>query len=332
MTTFHTTWTRAFFAAVLALALPRVSLADNHPPVANAGPDFTVTAGANGLASVQLDGSARTDPDAPLFDSLNYEWVNSIPTTPGINPIVDLAVGVHEIFLTVTDSFGESSVDTVIVTVLPMPGTLMKLAAQDLTVECDGLGNITALNAWLAAHGNAVATSSNGAITWTNNYSPTKWVHPITGSAVGFVDVIFTATDPAGVKAVTTAAFRVTDTTAPTLVWKVNGSPVVAGSVVNVPESCSTITVAITAVDLAGSAQVTSPTSVKLKGKPRVTQVGSTFTVTRTDEGNSLSFSAGGVDLSGNVAATETIVVRVVDSDSKNHGSEDYDDNHSSHR
>lgn len=87
----------------------------NRPPVANAGPDQTVPAdGATCQAKVTLDGSASSDPDA---DPLTYTWTGIFGTATGVSPTVTLPLGIHVITLTVTDSFGASSEDTVTITV-----------------------------------------------------------------------------------------------------------------------------------------------------------------------------------------------------------------------
>ena len=43
---------------------------------------------------------------------------------------------------------------------------------MDMTVECDGAGNTAALNAWLAANGNAGAASDIcSGVTWSNDFT-----------------------------------------------------------------------------------------------------------------------------------------------------------------
>ena len=86
----------------------------NEVPVANAGPDQTVTfRGKN--ASVTVDGSASTDPEG---GALSYFWTLAGQTV-GTGAIVqlDLAKGVYSFTLTVTDDHGASAVDSVVVTV-----------------------------------------------------------------------------------------------------------------------------------------------------------------------------------------------------------------------
>jgi hypothetical protein len=86
----------------------------NRPPVANAGPDRNVTQG-----TFTLDGSASLDPDG---DPVTYRWrqvsgnrsniVDPESPTPTIVANVG-GPGIYVYELTVTDSFGAFSVDTV---------------------------------------------------------------------------------------------------------------------------------------------------------------------------------------------------------------------------
>ncbi|RMF10275.1 MAG: DUF5011 domain-containing protein, partial [Candidatus Neomarinimicrobiota bacterium] len=86
----------------------------NTPPVANAGPDQSVSA-TNGSASVTLDGSASSDADG---DPLTYSWSeggNQIAT--GVSPTITLGWGYHDITLTVSDGT-DTATDMVSVSVL----------------------------------------------------------------------------------------------------------------------------------------------------------------------------------------------------------------------
>ena len=87
----------------------------NTPPVANAGADQTVNAGADCLATVTLDGGGSSDPDG---DALTYTWTGAFGTATGVSPAVSLPPGTHTITLTVADGRGGSASDTVSVTVV----------------------------------------------------------------------------------------------------------------------------------------------------------------------------------------------------------------------
>ncbi len=86
----------------------------NSLPIANAGPDQTVSAGAGCKANVTLNGTDSTDADG---DSLTYSWTYPTGVASGATPIITLPLGVHTIALTVSDGKGGSSSDMVSVAV-----------------------------------------------------------------------------------------------------------------------------------------------------------------------------------------------------------------------
>jgi hypothetical protein len=92
----------------------------SQPPVADAGPDQTVTdSNNNGSETVTLNGSGSTDPDGSI---VSYEWSdNGIVVATGVSPAVSLAVGVHTLTLLVTANDGATDTDTVVITVEEAP-------------------------------------------------------------------------------------------------------------------------------------------------------------------------------------------------------------------
>jgi hypothetical protein len=105
----------------------------NRIPVANAGPDQTLTdSDNNGTEPVTLNGSASSDPDGSI---VNYLWQEGTMTlASGSSPVanVTLGLGVHTITLTVTDNRGSTGTDSVLVTINP------GAASCDADVNCDG--------------------------------------------------------------------------------------------------------------------------------------------------------------------------------------------------
>lgn len=93
-----------------------ITIQANSPPVANAGPDRTVTATAgNDTQSVTFDGSGSRDPDGSI---VNYQWNEGVtPIGTGVTPSAVLGVGTHTIILTVTDNGGATASDQVVITV-----------------------------------------------------------------------------------------------------------------------------------------------------------------------------------------------------------------------
>ena len=100
---------------------------NNHPPVANAGPDQTITLPRN---SVILDGSASRDPD---YNSTNYVWTKiSGPSSFNIananalkTEVTDLVGGVYQFELKITDIGGLASKDTIGIGVIPTGATFI---------------------------------------------------------------------------------------------------------------------------------------------------------------------------------------------------------------
>ncbi|MFC1895511.1 LamG-like jellyroll fold domain-containing protein, partial [Thermodesulfobacteriota bacterium] len=87
----------------------------NNPPVADAGldkPDEVV--GDDCMADVPLDGSGSYDPDD---DPLSYTWIGFFGAVSGVNPTVELGLGIHPITLTVSDGY-LSDTDEVLITVV----------------------------------------------------------------------------------------------------------------------------------------------------------------------------------------------------------------------
>ncbi|MCD8518858.1 MAG: hypothetical protein LRY32_04555, partial [Flavobacterium sp.] len=85
--------------------------------------------------------------------------------------------------------------------------------ASNLEVQCDGLGNTAALNAWLASNGGASASDACSSVTWSNNFTSVSDTCGATGSAT----VTFTATDACGNASTTSATFTIVDDTNPVI-------------------------------------------------------------------------------------------------------------------
>lgn len=94
--------------------------AENSPPVADAGIDFSVVdEDGSGDELVTLDGSASSDADGTIEV---YEWSeNDVVIATGAMPDVTLTVGAHTITLTVADDLLATGSDEVVVTVEPQP-------------------------------------------------------------------------------------------------------------------------------------------------------------------------------------------------------------------
>jgi hypothetical protein len=107
-----------------ATASDAMSVKVNVLPTADAGPDQVVAdADRSGAEAVALNGSGSSDGDGGI---VSYLWtLGGAPLGSGAAPTVVLGTGAHTITLTVTDSDGAASSDTLIVRVesLPLAGS-----------------------------------------------------------------------------------------------------------------------------------------------------------------------------------------------------------------
>jgi probable HAF family extracellular repeat protein len=138
----------------------------NQPPIANAGPDQTVTdADNNGIETVTLDGSASTDPDGTIQSYVWKEGATQLAT--GMKPSVTLAVGAHPITLTVTDNQGATASDTVVVTVN---------AGSDTDTTDDLKGTISARGENGSGEGMAKAFDNQAGTKWLDFSPQGSWI------------------------------------------------------------------------------------------------------------------------------------------------------------
>ena len=122
-----------------------------------------------------------------------------------------MPIGAYLRTYTATDDCGNVSTAEQIITLVDDVAPVIEMEAADETVECDGMGNMAALNAWLDSNGGASATDNCSNIEWSNDFEALSDDCGATGS----VTVIFTATDDCDNASSTSATFTIEDTTAP---------------------------------------------------------------------------------------------------------------------
>ena len=122
------------------------------------------------------------------------------------------ATGAATVTFTATDDCGNASSTTATFTIEDTTAPSIDTMASNQTVECDGAGNLDALNAWIDSHGGAAASDICGGVTWTNDFEGLSDLCGATGAAT----VTFTATDDCGNFSTTSATFTIEDTMAPT--------------------------------------------------------------------------------------------------------------------
>ncbi|WP_242206168.1 HYR-like domain-containing protein, partial [Aestuariivivens insulae] len=118
---------------------------------------------------------------------------------------------------TATDACGNKTTTTATYLIKDTEAPTIITNASDLTVQCDGAGNINEFNTWLNSNAGAQATDDCSAIAWSNDYGVDGNTMSDDCGMTGSVTVTFKATDACGNFSVTTATFIIEDTTPPTL-------------------------------------------------------------------------------------------------------------------
>jgi hypothetical protein len=190
----------------------RFTIEDTTPPdITVAAQDTTVECdGAGNTAALNSwlanHGGAVADDVCSDFDwTHNYSPNRFVPTCGG--------AGYVDVTFYATDDCNNVDSTSARFTIEDTTPPDITVAAQDTTAECDGAGNTTDLNNWLANHGGAVADDVCSDFDWTHNYNPNRFVPTCGGS--GYVDVTFYATDDCNNVDSTTARFTIEDTTPP---------------------------------------------------------------------------------------------------------------------
>ncbi len=178
-----------------------VRVEDNLPPTALCK-DITVQLDANGAATI-----AAEDVDNGSTDNCGIESMTLSQSSFTCNE-----TGEQTVILTVTDYACNVATCAAIVTLVDDIAPTITTNASNLTVECDGQGNTTDLQAWLDSNGGAVASDACET-TWANDFSSLSDLCGTTGAAT----VTFTVEDASGNSSTTSATFTIEDTTAPEL-------------------------------------------------------------------------------------------------------------------
>ncbi|PWI28840.1 hypothetical protein DI383_14650, partial [Flavobacteriaceae bacterium LYZ1037] len=159
--------------------------------------------GNNGAIQTWLDnngGASASDNCSEVTWTNNYGGTISDCSTP------------IDVIFTATDACGNSVSTTASYAITDTVPPTIETEASDLTVECDGQGNIADLETWINNNGGTIASDDCSTITWDDDYKGV--LTPgcgLTGSAI----VSFKATDACGNESISTATFTIVDTTAP---------------------------------------------------------------------------------------------------------------------
>ncbi len=120
------------------------------------------------------------------------------------------ATGSATVTFTATDDCGLSSTTTATFSIVDTTAPVFTSSPQNKTVECNGNGNLTELNAWLNS---AVATDVCGNVNLSHDFTSLSDGCGATGSST----VTWTAIDNCGNTTSTSATFTIEDTTPPVI-------------------------------------------------------------------------------------------------------------------
>jgi hypothetical protein len=215
-----------------------ITVVQNEPPVADAGPDQVVEATSPAGAEVFLDASGSYDPND---DSLTYDWTWTGGSATGINATLVFPLGTTNVTLAVNDG-QYNDTDTVSVTVVDSTPPTVD-AGEHMTVEQESYngtevtlsGNATDLAdmeldyVWTE---NGVVLGNEANLTYTFN--------------LGAHELMLSATDDSGNMGNDTVVVTVVDTTPPEIMisvspddlWPPNHKYVEVTTVVTVHDIC----------------------------------------------------------------------------------------------
>jgi len=160
----------------------------------------------------QINGWLLNNGGATSNTNPNYIWTHDYivgSETTGCGTTGSVVVN-----FTVTADCGSTNTTQALIIINDTTKPEILLQAVDETVECDGLGNFTAIDSWLTINGGAIVADDCSNVTWSNNYIDLS----DECSETGETHVIFTATDDCGNFTTTSAIFKIADTMPPTLI------------------------------------------------------------------------------------------------------------------
>ncbi|MFP4089544.1 MAG: tandem-95 repeat protein, partial [Cyclobacteriaceae bacterium] len=118
-----------------------VTVNPNAPPTANAGPDQTITdADGDTFENVIINASSSSDPDGSI---VSYLWSWNDNTSTQQRDTISLALGPHQIVLTVTDDDNAIDRDTLLINIVEPDAPSFTLSSPDFTADEDFSGTPT---------------------------------------------------------------------------------------------------------------------------------------------------------------------------------------------
>jgi hypothetical protein len=190
-----------------------ITVVQNDPPVADAGPDQIVEATSSAGAEVFLDASNSSDPNN---DPLTYDWTWTNGSATGVNATALLPLGTTNVSLTVNDG-QYNSTDIVNITVVDTTPPMVD-AGEDMTVEQESYNGTE-----VTLRGNATDLAGIELdYVWTENGvvlgNEANLTYPFN---LGAHELMLSATDDSGNTGNDTVVVTVVDTTPPEIMISV---------------------------------------------------------------------------------------------------------------
>jgi hypothetical protein len=209
-----------------------VTVLENLPPVADAGPDQIVEQTSPAGAEVVLNASGSSD---PYNDTLTYNWTWTGGSAVGVTPTVLFPAGTTNVTLTVSDGVFNAT-DTVSITVQDTTPPFVN-AGEDMTVEQESpAGTQVTLNGYATDDADTeldYVWSENGTILGNEanlTYTFSLGTHVLTLNATD--DAGNTGTDTVTVTVVDTTPPEITVSVTPDSLWPPNHKYVVVEATV----------------------------------------------------------------------------------------------------
>ncbi|NNE27985.1 MAG: hypothetical protein HKN16_00005, partial [Saprospiraceae bacterium] len=212
------TWTATDDCDNTSTESQTVEVEDTQAPVfSTLASDVTFECDGSGNYS-QISSWINSNGGATATDNCgNVYWENDFSSLPnGCS-----ATGTVSVTFTAKDACGNDTTTIASFTIEDTTEPNLTLAAQDTIVECDGLGNIAELNAWISNNGGAIGSDgcSENNITWTNDYAGggAPALPSCDNDTTNVLTVWFFAEDACGLSDSTSARFIIIDSTEPNI-------------------------------------------------------------------------------------------------------------------
>ena len=184
-----------------------ITVDDNAPPTLTCPSDLTIECGTVGYVA-QIDSWIST---ATVIDNCDQSVIISTNWNGVDIPIISCgSVSGLVVEFTTVDVCGNITSCNANVYMDDTDAPIITVSAVDLSVECNGYGNLAEYQVWLDLHAGAFATDNCSVVAWSYDETYTSGC-----GNTGSYYVVFIATDDCGDFSTTDATFTITDTQAP---------------------------------------------------------------------------------------------------------------------